>query len=239
LTLNDEATTRGFPWPSLAVEANLSEILEEIQDFQDTNGVLLLPSVGSLPAAGHRGNVYQVTSTGLFYIDDGATMRGPFGMISSTLGDITDSAPGDTAAVGGTGRAADAGHKHGREGSATSLDGSANLTTWTEKLVDLGTIGSSFNVDLSQANAFKGVLGANTTMSIINVPSTSNVRIMISLRLKQDGTGGRTVTWPASFDWGLAGAPPLSAANKGDLITFTSDDNGTTWIAFYGAAGGF
>lgn len=238
MTLNDEATSRGYPWPSLDVEANLSEILEEIQLFQNANGVLLLP-VSSLPAPGNLGNLYQLSSTGAIYLDDGTIIRGPFGVIDTNAADIAASAPGDTAAAGSTGKAADAGHRHGREGAASALAGTAALTTYTEKLVDLGNIVSAVSVDLSQANAFKGKLTASTVLSLINVPSTANVRVWLSLELLQDATGGRTVTWPAAFDWGTAGAPALSAANKADLITAYTDNAGTSWKAFYAAAGGF
>lgn len=239
MTLNDEATARlSIPWPSLAVEANLSEILEEIVDFLDGITVAAY-QVSSLPAAGNRGNLYQLTSTGLLYFDDGTVLRGPFGVLNTVAGTITDSAPGDTQAAGATGLAADAGHRHGRETAATALAGTAALTTYYETLLNLGSMGSSSALDFSQANAFKGTLNANCTVTVSNVPVTTGQRIAFSLELLQDATGGRTVTWPASFDWGTAGAPSLSAANKADFISGYTDNNGTTWKVFYGGAGGF
>jgi hypothetical protein len=47
---------------------------------------------------------------------------------------------------------------------------------------------------------------------------------------KQDATGSRTVTWPASVDWPSATAPTLTAtANRADKFIFTAID-GSNWL---------
>jgi len=47
---------------------------------------------------------------------------------------------------------------------------------------------------------------------------------------KQDATGSRTVTWPASVDWPSATAPTLTAtASKADKFVFTAID-GSNWL---------
>ena len=47
--------------------------------------------------------------------------------------------------------------------------------------------------------------------------------------LKQDATGSRTVTWPASVKWPSSTAPTITAtASKGDKFVFTAD--GTNWL---------
>ena len=49
-----------------------------------------------------------------------------------------------------------------------------------------------------------------------------------TLMQKQDGTGGRTVTWPSSVKWPASTAPTItSTASKGDKFVFTAD--GTYW----------
>jgi hypothetical protein len=49
-----------------------------------------------------------------------------------------------------------------------------------------------------------------------------------TLFLKQDGTGGRTATWPATVKWPSSTAPTItSTASKGDKYVFTAD--GTYW----------
>ena len=52
----------------------------------------------------------------------------------------------------------------------------------------------------------------------------------IILKLTQDGTGSRTVTWPAAVKWAGATAPTLSTgAGKSDYFSFRCVD-GTTWV---------
>jgi len=49
-----------------------------------------------------------------------------------------------------------------------------------------------------------------------------------TLFLKQDATGSRTATWPASVKWPSSTAPTITAtASKGDKYVFTAD--GTYW----------
>lgn len=53
-----------------------------------------------------------------------------------------------------------------------------------------------------------------------------------TLALVQDGTGSRTVTWPASAKWAGGTAPTLTAAVGGaDYLTFVCAD-GSTWAGF-------
>lgn len=57
----------------------------------------------------------------------------------------------------------------------------------------------------------------------------------MSMRLRQDGTGNRTVTWPAAtvLRWAGGAVPTLSsAANRVDWLTFVSVDTGVTWYGF-------
>lgn len=119
-----------------------------------------------------------------------------------------------------------------------NLAGAAALTTYTEALVDLGSMGAAKTIDLSLANEFKGLLTANCTISLANVPAGSNKRLSFGLKLTQDATGSRTVTWPGSVNWGLAGAPVLTTtASKADFLSFMSDDAGTTWLGFIAGQG--
>ena len=58
------------------------------------------------------------------------------------------------------------------------------------------------------------------------------------LFIKQDGTGSRTVTWPAAVKWPEATAPVLStAAGSIDVVSLTSFDGGTTIAGALVAAG--
>ena len=54
----------------------------------------------------------------------------------------------------------------------------------------------------------------------------------MTLILKQDATGSRTVSWPAALKWVGGVEPTLStAANAIDIISLTTTDAGSTYFA--------
>lgn len=81
-------------------------------------------------------------------------------------------------------------------------------------------------VDLSLGDTVPITLGANITTLTITNPITGHVYIF---ELIQDITGGRTITWPATFKWPGGTAPTLSAASKTDIVT--AYWNGTSYLA--------
>lgn len=87
--------------------------------------------------------------------------------------------------------------------------------------------GSSLGIDLSQGEIIPITLGANiTTLTLTNPLIGSYI-----LKITQDATGGRTITWPASIKWPGGTAPTLSAASKTDIITLIYD--GTNYYGSY------
>jgi hypothetical protein len=89
-------------------------------------------------------------------------------------------------------------------------------------LTDQATI--VWDADLS--NAFNVTLSANRTLAL---PTNGASGQVISLRVIQDGTGSRTLTYNASFNRGAGIVPYLtSTAAAEDLVTFYFD--GTYWI---------
>lgn len=79
--------------------------------------------------------------------------------------------------------------------------------------------------DMSLGFNAKWTLGANRTLS---TPTNPIAGWTYSLNVIQDGTGSRTVTWPAAFDWGTTGAPTLTTtASKRDRITLFCTDAAT------------
>ena len=55
-----------------------------------------------------------------------------------------------------------------------------------------------------------------------------------TLALKQDATGGRTVTWPATVKWAGGATPTLTVtAARWDVFSFVCLD-GTNWFGFVG-----
>jgi len=79
--------------------------------------------------------------------------------------------------------------------------------------------GSSFTFDLDTSNVFSGTLNGNATLSTSN----GDVGQRFIVRLKQDGTGGRTITtwFNNRVSWPGGSAPTLSSsANLVDLFGF-------------------
>ncbi len=63
--------------------------------------------------------------------------------------------------------------------------------------------------------------------------TTSATVAQFTLILRQDGSGGNSVTWPASVKWHSATAPTiLTTASAVHVLEFLTVDAGTTWRGF-------
>lgn len=89
---------------------------------------------------------------------------------------------------------------------------------------------TAYTIDLENGNVCNITLTANCTFTFSNPPASGKAG-SFTLILRQDATGGRTTTWPASVDWPGGTAPTLTtAANAVDILVFTTIDGGTTWL---------
>ena len=80
------------------------------------------------------------------------------------------------------------------------------------------TDGSTISWDVSTSPVAKVTLGANRTLGAASNGTTGQ---FVSLLVIQDGTGSRTVTWNAVYEFASDTAPTLTTtANKGDLFVF-------------------
>jgi hypothetical protein len=89
---------------------------------------------------------------------------------------------------------------------------------------------TGMSLDCSKSNVFTTTL----TGSITGAPAFANVTDgqTINWRLQQDGTGSRTMAWPASFRWPGGTAGVLSTgANAVDLMVATWFASSGTWLA--------
>lgn len=86
------------------------------------------------------------------------------------------------------------------------------------------------NIDLSLGDLFDLSLTANvTSITFSNLPGSAKGQC-IFVRMKQDGTGGRTVALPSSWKpVGGSDTAVQSAANAYTCIAATTVDNGTRW----------
>lgn len=82
------------------------------------------------------------------------------------------------------------------------------------------TDGATVDWNMNSGGIGNWTIGGNRTM---NAP-TNLKKGFYTLKITQDGTGGRTVTWNAVFKWAAGTAPVLStAAGATDILTFFCD----------------
>ena len=105
---------------------------------------------------------------------------------------------------------------------ADDLITSAKLNYTESTLTD----GSTVSWDASTQDVCKLTLGGNRTMA---APTNNTTGQFISILVIQDGTGSRTLTWNAVFEFASDPAPTLTTtANLGDIFVFRY--NGSKWL---------
>lgn len=100
---------------------------------------------------------------------------------------------------------------------------------------DYGSITSTSKaIDWNNGNKQKITLapssGNNITLTFTDPPGPTDVKIEVI----QDGSGSRTVTWPASVKWPGNGQAPTLSSGAGDIDLIAFYFNGST---YYAAAG--
>ena len=105
---------------------------------------------------------------------------------------------------------------------ADDLITSAKLNYTESTLTDQATV----TWDASTQDVCKLTLGGNRTLA---APTNNTTGQFISILVIQDGTGSRTLTWNATYEFTGDEAPTLTTtANKGDLFIFKY--NGSKWL---------
>lgn len=110
-----------------------------------------------------------------------------------------------------------------------TLTGTAALATGggSETVVTANST-TTTTLNLANGNVFNITLVGNTTLAFSG--ATSGRACAISLYLRQDATGGRTVTIPSSVRWAGGTDPTLTtSANAVDILVFETLDGGTIW----------
>ena len=88
------------------------------------------------------------------------------------------------------------------------------------------TDGATINWDMSTQSVCKVTLGGNRTLA---APTNGSTGQFASILVIQDGTGSRTLTWNAVYEFASDTAPTLTTtASLGDLFTFRY--NGSKWL---------
>ena len=105
---------------------------------------------------------------------------------------------------------------------ADNLVTSAKLNYAESTLTDR----SSIDWNAETQDVAKVTLAGNRTL---NAPSNGTTGQFISLLVIQDGTGSRTLTWNAVYEFASDTAPTLTTtASKGDVFVFRY--NGSKWL---------
>jgi len=124
-----------------------------------------------------------------------------------------------------------------RENSILDIEGRTRLKSYTEAIATPSISSNVLTLDLSTAQTFNVTLTQSINSFVItNVPTTTSTTFLV--KLTQDGTGSRTVTFTfqgANLYWAGNVVPTMtSIAGRTDLYSFTTL-NGTD---YYGVTSG-
>jgi len=124
-----------------------------------------------------------------------------------------------------------------------NIDITGGIIDGVSEITDVGTISveggaytkvesassssGTLTLDCDTSNVFTVTLTENVSSFVLNnIGSGQTVNVLLT----QDGTGSRTMSWPASFKWPSGSAPSLSTgAGEVDLLTATRI--GSSWYA--------
>jgi len=109
------------------------------------------------------------------------------------------------------------GHTSDTDAIAISSGGNVTFSKATKPSLKANSDGATITFDVNEANVHTVTLGDNRTLAILN--ETAGQKFM--LRLQQDATGSRTVTWFSTIKWAGGSAPTLTTtAGKADVFGF-------------------
>ncbi len=111
------------------------------------------------------------------------------------------------------------------------------IKDYAETVNAIGNTGTTCTIDLESGNAITATLNGNCTFSFSNPPAIGRMG-SLTLYLLNDGSGGRTTTWPSSVKWS-GGSQPIrdAAANARNIYTFITFDGGANWFGSLGIRG--
>lgn len=122
------------------------------------------------------------------------------------------------------------------KGRAVNVLAAVDLQTFSESIEEGASPGTAYTIDVSAASVHDVTLDDDCTFTFSNPPPDGRAGAF-TLVLRQDGTGGHSVAWPASVDWPGGSAPSLStSASSVDVLTFITLDEGTTWLGMLAGA---
>jgi hypothetical protein len=105
------------------------------------------------------------------------------------------------------------------------------INNYSEKLNAFGNTGSAPTINLSNGTFVTAILSANASFAFSLGTGVTSDAIQFTLHLTNDGTAGRTITWPASVKWPNGTVPTrTTTANRTDVYSFYTIDGGSNWF---------
>lgn len=112
----------------------------------------------------------------------------------------------------------------GNDGLASQFNGLRKDVVTGNRNLYTETDGATITFDLDNSTFQEVVLAGNRTLAVSNMTKGQ----VLVLRLVQDATGSRTVTWFSTIKWADGVAPTLTTtATKTDLIGILCTGSGT------------
>jgi len=131
--------------------------------------------------------------------------------------------------AGGTGVTTSTGSGSVVLGTSPTLT-TPTVTGYTESVVAIGTVTSSFTLAITSGTVLTATLTASTACTFTMPTATAGKSFV--LLLKQAATTGNGTATFTGVKWPTAGAPTITAtAGKMDILTFVAD--GTSWYGSY------
>jgi alpha-tubulin suppressor-like RCC1 family protein len=119
--------------------------------------------------------------------------------------------------------------------TATSYSGDGSSLTGVGASAFVGVVtaaqSGTTTIDLSLGNSIYFTQDTNTTVAFANTTTTQKLKF---IRVKDDTTTARTITWPASIIWNGGTAPTLISAGgtNAQIFNITTRDQGVTWYGY-------
>lgn len=109
----------------------------------------------------------------------------------------------------------------------TRIDDSSRIVNLGDLVNPVGNTGTATTINLLNGNFVTATLTDNCTFTFSN-PSLGAASF--TLFLTNDGSAGRSITWPASVRWPGDTIPTrTTTANRTDIWTFFTTNGGTNW----------
>ena len=111
--------------------------------------------------------------------------------------------------------------------SGGNLSG-GTFTNYAETINAVGNTGAAATINLANGNFVTATLTGNCVWTFTT--GVASNAVSFTLFLTNDATASRTITWPAAVVWPGGVVPTRTTdANKTDVYTFFTTNNGTKW----------